>query len=62
MMWLNNENGLNEEPNTIRMCLINVPVKLMTRSRQWIVRLSENYVYKDRWLQLEKSILQLNFD
>jgi len=27
-----------------------------------IVRLSENYVYKDRWLQLEKSILQLNFD
>ncbi len=62
IMWLNNKDGFNEEPNTIRMCLINVPAKLMTRSRQWIVRLSENYVYKDRWLQLEKSILQLNFD
>ncbi len=62
MMWLNNEDGFNEEPNTIRMCLINVPARLMTGSRQWIVRLSKNYVYKDRWQQLEKSILQLNFD
>lgn len=62
MMWLNNEDGFNEEPNTIRMCLINVPARLMTGSRQWVVRLSKNYVYKDRWQQLEKSILQLNFD
>jgi len=62
MMWLNNEDGFNEEPNTIRMCLINVPARLMTGGRQWIVRLSKNYVYKDRWQQLEKSILQLNFD
>jgi hypothetical protein len=61
MMWLNNEEGFNEEPNTIRMCLINVPAKLMTRSRQWVLRLSKNYVYKDRWQQLEKSILHLNF-
>jgi hypothetical protein len=62
MMWLNNEDGFNEEPNTIRMCLINVPARLMTGSRQWIVRLSKNYVYKNLWQQLEKSILQLNFD
>ena len=62
MMWLNNEDGFNEEPNTIRMLLIHVPARLMTRSRQWIVRLSKNYFYKDRWQQLEKSILQLNFD
>lgn len=33
MMWLNEEDGFSEEPNTIRMCLINVPAKLMTRSR-----------------------------
>ncbi len=33
MMWLNNEDGFNEEPNTIRMCLINVPARLMTGSR-----------------------------
>ena len=62
MMWLNDEDGFCEEPNTIRMCLISVPAKLMTRSRQWVVRLSETYVYKDRWQKLEKSILQLNFD
>lgn len=61
MMWLNNENGFNEEPNTIRMCLIHVPARLMTRSRQWVIRLSKNYVYKERWQQLERSILQLDF-
>jgi hypothetical protein len=61
MMWLNNEDGFNEEPNTIRMFLINVPARLMTRSRQWKVRLSKNYVFKDRWQWIEKSILQLNF-
>ncbi len=61
MMWLNNEDGFREEPNTIRMCLINVPAKLMTRSRQWVVRLSTNYAYKERWQLLEESIMQLEF-
>lgn len=61
MMWLNNEDGFNEEPNTIRMCLINVPARLMTRSRQWKLRLSKNYVYKERWQSLEWSIMQLDF-
>ncbi len=61
MMWLNNEDGFNEEPNTIRMCLINVPARLMTRSRQWVLRLSKNYVYRERWLSLEQSIMQLDF-
>jgi len=61
MMWLNNEDGFNEEPNTIRMCLINVPARLMTRSRQWKLRLSKNYAYKERWQKLESSILQLDF-
>ena len=61
MMWLNNEDGFNEEPNTIRMILINVPARLITRSRQWVVKLSKNYAYKKRWQRLENSILQLNF-
>jgi len=61
MMWLNNKNRFNEEPDTIRMCLINVPARLITRSRQWIVRLSKNYVYRERWQHPEKSIMQLNF-
>ena len=62
MMWLNNEDGFNEEPNTIRMFLINVPARLLHRGRQWIVRLSKNYPFKDRWQKLEKSILLLSFE
>jgi hypothetical protein len=61
MMWLNNKEGFNEEPKTIRMLLIHVPARLLNRSRQWIVRLSKNYFYKNRWLSLENSIDQLNF-
>lgn len=61
MMWLNDEEGFKEEPNTIRMYLIHVPARLMTRSRQWIVRLSKNYAFKERWQKIESSILQLNF-
>jgi len=61
MMWLNNKGGFNEEPNTIRMLLIHVPARLLTRSNQWSIRLSKNYFYKDRWLYLESSIEQLNF-
>ena len=34
MMWLNDEAGFKEEPNTIRMWLISVPARLVTRSRQ----------------------------
>jgi hypothetical protein len=61
MMWLNNKGGFNEEPNTIRMFLIHVPARLVTRSNQCSLRLSKNYSYKDRWLSLENSIEQLNF-
>ena len=61
MMWLNEEDGFREEPNTIRMCLIHVPARLVARSRQWIVKLSENYVFKERWQKLEESIYQLSF-
>jgi len=61
MMWLNNKDGFSEEPGTIRMCLINVPARLITRSRQWIALLSKNYVYRERRQHPEKFIMQLNF-
>jgi hypothetical protein len=61
MMWLNNEDGFREEPNTIRMYLIQVPAKLQHRSRQWILKLSKSYPFKEQWLQLEESIMKLEF-
>ena len=61
MMWLNDEAGFKEEPNTIRMWLISVPAKLLTRSRQWQLKLSKNYPFKKRWIYLEESIQSLSF-
>ncbi|MCP3966784.1 MAG: IS1380 family transposase [Lentisphaerae bacterium] len=61
MMWLNNDNGFKEEPNTIRMCLIHVPARLRHGGRQWFLRLNRNYPFKERWQQLEFSIHQLSF-
>jgi hypothetical protein len=61
MMWLNNEAGFKEEPNTIRMYLIQVPAKLLHRSRQWILKLSESYPFRDQWLQMEENIMKLEF-
>jgi len=62
MMWLNDEDGFREEPNTIRMFLIHVPARLMHAGRQWFLRLSSNYFFKERWIQLEHSIQSLQFD
>ena len=61
MMWLNTKNSFHEEPNTIRAWLIQVPAKLISRSRQLILTLSEDYVFKERWLEIEESIYTLNF-
>lgn len=61
MMWLNNEDGFREEPNTIRMYLIQVPAKLLHRSRQWILKLSESYPFREQWLQMEENIMKLEF-
>ena len=61
MMWLNDENGFREEPNTIRMFLIHAPARLMYSGRQWFLRLSENYFFKERWIWIENSILNLDF-
>lgn len=61
MMWLNTETHFHEEPNTIRAWLIQVPAKLISRARQLILTLSEDYVFKERWLEIEESIFTLNF-
>jgi len=61
MMWLNDEAGFKEEPNTIRMWLISVPARLVTRSRRWQLKLSKNYPFKQRWTYLEDSIQSLSF-
>jgi hypothetical protein len=61
MMWLNDKDGFKEEPNTVRMALINVPAQMMYRGRQWKLRLPWNYPYKERWKNLEISILKLSF-
>ena len=61
MMWLNDEKGFKEEPNTIRMMLIHVPARLKHAGRQWFLRLNRDYPFKERWQRLEASILSLNF-
>jgi hypothetical protein len=61
MMWLNDEAGFKEEPNTIRMFLIHVPARLMHAGRQWFLRLSKTYFFKERWQWLENSIHALSF-
>ncbi|GAB6161176.1 IS1380-like element ISEcp1 family transposase [Desulfothermus naphthae] len=61
MMWLNDEDGFREEPNTIRMFLIHVPARLMHAGRQWFLRLSRDYFFKERWIKIENSIRSLQF-
>ena len=61
MMWLNDEKGFKEEPNTIRMFLIHVPARLKHAGRQWFLRLQGNYYFKERWQLMENSIQALSF-
>jgi len=61
MMWLNTETHFHEEPNTIRAWLIQVPAKLISRARTLILTLDRDYVFKERWLEIEDSISSLNF-
>lgn len=60
-MWLNDEKGFHEEPNTIRMFLIRVPARLMHRGRQWFLRANEGYPFEKRWRMLELKVEALNF-
>jgi hypothetical protein len=61
MMWLNTKTRFHEEPNTIRAWLIQVPVYLIRLARQLILTLDHDYVFKERWLEIEDSISTLNF-
>jgi hypothetical protein len=61
MMMLTQKDGLSEEPNTIRMKLIHVAGRLLSRSRQYMLKLDRRYAFKERWMELEKSILAMEF-
>ena len=61
MMWLNYEKGFREEPDTIRAWLIDVPARLLHGSRQWVLKLSKTYLFKEQWQNIESSIAELGF-
>ena len=61
MMWLTCGHKINEEPNTIRYWLVHVPARLLTSSRQFVLKLSKNWYFKNRWIEMENSIEQLSF-
>jgi len=61
MMWLNQGRKISEEPDTIRFWLIHVPARILTSGRKIILRLSKNWFFKNRWIELENSINLLNF-
>jgi len=61
MMWLNDEKGFREEPDTIRAWLIHVPARLLHGSRQWVLKLSKTYLFKEQWQSIEYSIAELDF-
>jgi hypothetical protein len=57
--WLTMNKRLHEEPDTIRNWLVHVPGRLLTSGRQLILKLSQNYFFKERWLAVERNILAL---
>jgi len=52
---------VNQEPNSIRFWLIFVPGRLLTGKRQLTLNLPEDWIYKDRWLQIETALDQMAF-
>jgi hypothetical protein len=61
MMWLNEEKSFHQEPDTIRAWLIHVPARLLHGSRQWVLKLSKTYLFKEQWQTIERSIAELSF-
>jgi len=47
MMQLNDENGFRQEPDTIRMWLIQVRARLQHRGRQWFLKLITDLTQED---------------
>ena len=61
MMWLTPGPKLREEPNTIRFWLIQAPARRLTAGHRFVLKLSTNWIFKPRWLDLEKARHRLNF-
>jgi hypothetical protein len=61
MMWLTPGQKLREEPNTIRFWLIQAPARRLTAGHRFVLKLSTNWIFKPRWLDLEKARHRLNF-
>jgi hypothetical protein len=59
MVWLTTKQGLRQEPNTIRAWLITAPGRLITRGRRWILKLPQDYFFKEQWEHLESSLTAL---
>jgi len=59
MVWLTTKQGLRQEPNTIRAWLITAPGRLITRGRRWILKLPQDYFFKEQWEHLESSLMAL---
>lgn len=59
MMWLTSKKGFREEPNTIRTWLIKAPARLITSGRRWILKLPQDYFFKEQWEQLDGSLMAL---
>jgi hypothetical protein len=61
MMWLTSGAKLREEPKTIRFWLVQAPARLRTAGHRAVLKLSTNWIFKPRWLDLEKARHRLNF-
>ena len=61
MMWLTTEKSFHEEPETIRSWFIYVPATEVKTARKLILKLSEHYVFKQQWKEIEKSLSSLSF-
>lgn len=61
MMRLTAEEGFKQEPNTIRDWLVRTPASLIRTARKWILKLPRDYVFKEQWEHMERSIESLSF-
>jgi hypothetical protein len=61
MMWLTTEKSFHEEPETIRAWFIYVPATVVKTARKLFLKLSEHYVFKQQWEEIEKSLSSLSF-
>jgi hypothetical protein len=61
MMRLTAEEGFKQEPNTIRDWLVRTPASLIRTARKCILKLPRDYVFKEQWEHIERSIESISF-